>query len=107
MFIRQPVKRARAALLAIISAEEPEMPDPAGDSENVSSRKPPFGMKKRTRQAAKGCRYDFAASSAASVVKRSSREVSCDFRTITCPARGVIRHEVRMFRAMFTLTAPG
>src|SRR5208283_169267 len=49
IFSLRLVKRARAALVAIIRAEEPEMPAPAGDSENVSSRKPLFGLKKRTR----------------------------------------------------------
>ena len=44
-----PVKRASAAVVAIISADEPEMPAPAGDSECVSISKPPSGAKKRAR----------------------------------------------------------
>ena len=43
MSISRPTKRASAALVQIIMADEPEMPAPAGDSECVSSRKPCFG----------------------------------------------------------------
>jgi hypothetical protein len=45
--------RANAAVVAIISADEPEIPAPAGDLEYVSSTKPLFGgptVAKKKRQ---------------------------------------------------------
>ena len=54
------VKRASAAVVAIISADDPEMPAPAGDSESVSISSPSLGAKNCSRRAASGRRKRFA-----------------------------------------------
>ena len=50
------MKRARAAVLAIMRADDPEMPAPAGDSESVSISRPSLGAKNCSRRAARGRR---------------------------------------------------
>src|SRR5271165_1741783 len=107
MSMCRPTNRANAALVEIIMAEDPEMPAPAGDSECDSNRNPCFGWKKRTRYAARACRYFLAAIRAARLGKWSSRPVSRDFRWISRPLRGVILHVVRILTAMLTVTDPG
>ena len=52
----RPVKRASAAVLAIMSADDPEMPAPAGDSESVSISRPSLGAKNCSSRAARGRR---------------------------------------------------
>ena len=72
------VKRARAAVLAIIRADDPEMPAPAGDSESVSISRPSLGAKNCSSLAAKGRRKRFAARSASKLENSSSRRVSIE-----------------------------
>jgi hypothetical protein len=90
----RPVNCASAAVVAIIRAEEPAMPAPAGDCEWVSRRKPPSGAKQRTNSAARRWRNVFARASASRSAKRSSLPVSADFKWMALPSPGVMRQVV-------------
>src|ERR1051326_5281984 len=71
-----PVYLASAAVVAIINADEPEMPAPAGDSEWVSTSKPPSGAKKRDRCPASGCLNLRAEQSSPKLRNRSEEHTS-------------------------------
>jgi len=101
------VKRARAAVLAIIRADEPEMPAPAGDSESVSISRPSLGAKNWSSRAARGSRKRVAPRSASKLGKCSSRRVSIECKWMAFPFRGVMRQVVRMLTAKFSVSAPG
>src|SRR5882762_390778 len=100
------VNRARAAVAAIMRADEPEIPAPAGDSESVSTSRPSFGAKNCSRRAAKGNRKRRAWRSSSKLAKVSSRRVSSERRWIRLPFRGVIRQLVRMLTAKLSVSAP-
>ena len=79
------VKRARAAEVAIISADDPEMPAPAGDSESVSISRPSLGAKNWSKPAASGSRNRLARRNASKLAKTSSLFVSSERRWIRLP----------------------
>src|SRR5579859_4509815 len=103
----RPVYLARAAVVAIMRAEEPEIPAPAGDSELVSISKPPSGAKYRARYPANGCLNFLAEQSCSKLENSSSTLVSIDLSLIFLSDNRLIRQRVRILTAKFTVTAPG
>src|SRR5215475_14306756 len=101
------VKRASAADVATISADDPEIPAPAGDSESVSINNPSLGAKNCNKRAAKGKRNRLARRNSSKLAKTSSLFVSSDRRWMRFPFKRVMRQVVRMFTAKFSVRAPG
>ena len=101
------VKRASAEVAAIINAEDPEMPAPAGDSESVSISNPSLGAKNCSKCAARGRRKRRATRKASKLANDSSFLVSSERTWMCFPFKGVIRHVVWMLRAKLKVSAPG
>ena len=91
----------------MISADEPEMPAPAGASESVSKVNPSGAPKNRNTYASKGSFGLVARLNSSSDPKLSSAFKSSDRSVISLPGRVSIRHVVNRFTAKFTVTAPG
>ncbi len=100
------MKRASAAVVAIMSAEDPEIPAPAGDSESVSISSPSLGAKNCNKRAASGSRRRRVFRRASKLGNSCSFFVSSDSRWMRLPLSGVTRQVVRMLTAKLSVSAP-
>ena len=101
------MNRAIAAVVAIISADEPEIPAPAGDSESVSINAPSFGAKNCSSRAVMGRRNRVSLRISSKLSKCSSLFVSSERKCKARPLIGVMRHVVWILTAKFSVSAPG